>query len=154
ADDQPVPPRGAEVVTVKGEKVRKVSFLLTPGEVRKLLSQDVPLDAPALDGHTDDPGSKSKHLFLVWVPEDQSGSVPRDRPMFRPSEWSLVVGRSYLRDACRKYGADSAELVRYHREVVRPEFVYYPDASVLPPDSFVEMVTHLGDLKRNLEEGS
>jgi hypothetical protein len=50
--------------------------------------------------------------------------IPRDRPVSRPSEWSLLVARSYARHLCRAHGAASAEIVRVHKDAI-PPFVLF-----------------------------
>jgi hypothetical protein len=46
--------------------------------------------------------------------------VPRDRPVYRPSDLSLLLVRSYARHLCRRHGAASVELVRRSRDPLPP----------------------------------
>jgi hypothetical protein len=81
-------------------------------------------------------------LVLKTVPEHL---VPRDRPVFGPSEWSLVLTRSYARYLCRTHGAASAEFVRQTREPVHPALLFMPEP---PPGALDTLVAHYGDLPR------
>jgi hypothetical protein len=55
------------------------------------------------------------------VPENE---VPKDRPVFRPSEWSLLVVRSLTRHLCALHGAAAAEAVRHSREALPPRILF------------------------------
>jgi hypothetical protein len=65
------------------------------------------------------PGDQRK-LTLARIPENE---VPRDRPVFRPSEWSLIVVRSLGRYLCREHGASRAEIVRKSKEPIPPRIL-------------------------------
>ncbi|HEV3445291.1 MAG TPA: hypothetical protein VG099_11650 [Gemmataceae bacterium] len=54
-----------------------------------------------------------KVLRLQTIPEHL---IPRDHPVFRPSEWSRLLARSYARYLCRMHGAASAEIIRHTKE--------------------------------------
>ncbi len=58
----------------------------------------------------------------VLVEMDEN-DIPRDRPTFRPSSWSLIVLRSLVRYLCRAHGAESADVDRYHRMPVDPQIL-------------------------------
>lgn len=115
ADDVPIPPRQGEVIPPPGAHVPNVRYW----------------DA-AEDGG----------LRLKEVPEHL---VPRDRPVFRPSEWSLVLARSYVRHLCREHGAASAELVRRTREPIAPDLLF---ADEPPPAAFDTLVANFGEFSR------
>jgi hypothetical protein len=115
ADDRPVRPGGSEVLAAPGQ----------PGPV-------VWVWVPAGD----------EMLRLRPVPEHL---VPRDRPVFRPSEWSLLLARSYVRHLCRLYGAATGELVRHTREPVPPAVLSGDEP---PADAFVELLSNFGELPR------
>jgi hypothetical protein len=115
ADDRPVRAGGSEVVAAPGRPVPVVAVWV-PGEDGMLRVRPVP-----------------EHL------------VPRDRPVFRPSEWSLVLARSYVRHLCRVYGAAAGELVRHTREPVPPAVL---SGDEQPPDAFVELLSNFGELPR------
>lgn len=163
-DDQPIQPSGPERVASPDQEVRKVHYWLTIAEARKLVEDDIiqiPLadltepkekEVPAIPFGTpsaDQKKEKEKKNYFVHVaiPEDRIGAVPRNRPMMGPSDWSLVLTRSYLRHLCRKYNAKSCELIRHSRDSVQPVNMYFNEPL---PDSFSEMVASFG--KRNLEE--
>jgi len=46
--------------------------------------------------------------------------IPRNRPVFGPTEWSQVLVNSYVRYLRRKHGAASVEVVRHSRDVIPP----------------------------------
>jgi hypothetical protein len=81
-------------------------------------------------------------LRLRAVPEHL---VPRDRPVFRPSSWSLLLARSYVRHLCRVNGASTAELVRHSREPILPALIFMPEP---PAATFDELVSSFGELPR------
>src|SRR5262249_19440621 len=70
--------------------------------------------------------------------------VPRDRPVFRPSPWSLVLARSYSRHLANLHGAASVEIVRRSRDVIPPSVMGTNDPS---PDLFETMVANFGEFK-------
>jgi hypothetical protein len=90
ADDQPVEPRGSEVIPAPNQRVQTVDIWDGAGEW-SLVIRSVP-----------------EHL------------VPRDRPVMQPSPWSRVLARSYVRYLCRQHGAASGELIRHTREPLSP----------------------------------
>jgi hypothetical protein len=102
-EDQPVPPPAGESIPAEGKKV-----------------PEVPLWEPVPD--------EPRKLVLAWVPENL---VPRDRPVYRPSEWSMLVVRSCARHLCRVHGAASAEVHRHSREPIPPRVLDEPNA---PPE--------------------
>lgn len=59
--------------------------------------------------------------------------VPKDHPVFRPSDWSLILARSYQRYLCRQHGAAKAELTRHSRQPLVPSLMFMPD---FPPGTF------------------
>jgi hypothetical protein len=79
-------------------------------------------------------------LRLKSVPQHLA---PRDRSVFRPSEWSLLLARSYARHLCRAHGAASAEIVRHTREAIPPAVLFFDDA---PPEAFEELVSTFGEV--------
>ncbi len=82
--------------------------------------------------------SPDKQLRLRSVPEHL---VPRDHPVFRPSDWALVLVKSYCRYLCREHGAASAEFVRYTRNPIPPVAVAKGPP---PPQAFEELVANFG----------
>jgi hypothetical protein len=84
---------------------------------------------------------QERKLQLAWVPEHE---VPKDRPVFRPSDWSLVVVRSVARHLCKVHGAASAEVVRHSREAIPPRILFERE---LPPQ-MEELQSAFGRLPR------
>jgi hypothetical protein len=113
ADDQPVPPPAGEVIAAPGQTPPAVVIWDLAGPHR---------------------------LRLRAVPQHL---VPRDRPVFRPSEWSLVLARSYARHLCRAHGTASAEIVRHTREAIPPAVLFFDD---VPAESFEELVASFGEV--------
>lgn len=113
ADDQPIPPPGSEVIAAPLQEVPTIT-IWDMAENRKLKLSSVP-----------------QHL------------VPRDRPVSRPSDWSLLLVRSYARHLCRTHGAASAEIVRHTRESI-PPFVLFSEN--MPAGAFDELVSSFGEL--------
>jgi hypothetical protein len=72
-------------------------------------------------------------LHLAEIAEME---VPRNRPVFRPSDWSLIVVRSCARHLCRVHGAERAHVVRYSRDAVHPSIlVGQPGEAAEVPES-------------------
>ncbi len=117
ADDQPINPPGGEFIPAPGQKGRTVQvwdWEVSPDQV----------------------------MSLRTVPEHL---LPRNRPVyFRPSEWSLILARAYVRHLCREHGAESGELIRHFREPVLAGFMLSPEP---PPNIFQEIVCNFGEIK-------
>jgi hypothetical protein len=111
-DDQPVQPRAGEVVAAPNQTVETVPIWDLDGE-RKLRLRPV-----------------AEHL------------IPRDRPVARPSGWSMVLARSYVRHLCRQHGAAAGELVRHTREAVLPAVMFEDE---VPPGAFDELIANFGE---------
>lgn len=163
-DDQPVQPRGAEKVAAPSQQVHRVFYWLQPQDVDKLVKKDVlpsylaepeekapsgntPLADMLLQSNPESKAAKVQRLRLISIPEYQEGAIPRDRPLSRPSDWSLLLARSYLRYLCQQHNAHSAELVRCSQEPVMPALMFSPEQ---PPETFVETQSNFGDLRRDL----
>jgi hypothetical protein len=78
-------------------------------------------------------------LRLHRVPEHL---IPRNRPVFGPTEWSQVLVDSYVRYLRRKHGAASVEVVRHSRDVIPPT-VLLEDSP--PPMAFKDLLANYGD---------
>jgi hypothetical protein len=115
ADDAPIPPRQGETIPAPGQQVANVTYWDT-----------------AEDGG----------LRLKTAPEHL---VPRDRPVFRPSEWSMVLARSYVRHLCREYGAASGELIRRTREPITPDLMFTDEP---PAAAFDTLVANFGEFTK------
>lgn len=114
ADDEPVAPPQGEVIPGPHRRVPDVQ-IWDIEENRKLKLKSVPM-----------------HL------------VPRDRPVFRPSEWSLLLANSYGRYLCRLHGAAKAEIVRHTEEPIPPAILF----EEIPAGAFGELVSNFGELPR------
>jgi hypothetical protein len=113
-------------------------FMPRPGEAVAPPGQDVPtvpIWEPA------EPVAQPQHMRLRRMPEHL---VPRDRPVSRPNEWSLLLVRSYARHLCRVHGAATAELARHTRYAI-PPLVLQEEP---PPGAFDELIVHYGELPR------
>ena len=95
-DDEPVQPLPGEVIPAPGQKMKKKTIWEPVGP------DD--LEMREIDEHL----------------------VPKNRQVFGPRPWSLIVARSYARYLCRDYGAASAELTRLSRQAVMPEILFAP----------------------------
>jgi hypothetical protein len=113
ADDQPMPPQQAEVVAAPNRQIRNLDIW-----------------------EMTEPGK----LRLQAVPEIV---VPRDRPVFRPSDWSMLLAKSYARYVVRSHNAASVELIRHTKDPVPPIVLYLGD---VPPGAFDELVSSYGEL--------
>jgi len=126
APDQPLAPPGAELLPAPGQEVPTVSFWAMPNEFGPVGSA---------------PGNGEKvQLSLQTVDYNH---LPRNRQLMRPTEWALVLERSYARYLCRKYGAVSAEVVRYTREPVTPAVLF---DNGTPPNVLEELVASFGEV--------
>src|SRR5262249_51306775 len=114
ADDEPVPPPQGEKVAAPGQQTRTV-------EIWDEVEKGVP------------------RLAIKKVPEHL---IPRDRPVFRPSEWSLILAQSYARYLCRTHGADKAEIIRHTQEAIPPGVLFGPEP---PPGAFPVLTSNFGE---------
>jgi hypothetical protein len=111
------------------------------------LGDDIPVQPPRGEV-IPAPGQKMREL-TIWEPVEgdtvlklkkvEEHLVPRDRPVARPTRWSLLLARSYMRYLCRKYKADSVELIRHSREAIAPE-----NLLIEQPGAFEEMIGSFG----------
>jgi hypothetical protein len=112
-DDQPVAPPQSEVIAAPAQEVRKVTIW-------------------------DGGDGPSRTMTLKAVPEHL---IPRDRPVVRPSEWSVLLTRSYARYLCQAHGAASVEILRHHREAIPPTVLFMEP----PAGTFDELVANFGE---------
>jgi hypothetical protein len=97
------------------------------------------------------PGEKMRKK-TVWEPsgddlqmrEIDENLVPKNRPVYGPRAWSMIVARSYMRHLCREYGAASAELMRLSRQPIMPEMLFVPEP---PEDTFKTLTSHFGEYR-------
>jgi hypothetical protein len=114
ADDQPVMPPQGEVIAPPQQQVPTVP-IWDMVENRRLTIRRVP-----------------EHL------------IPRDRPVFSPSEWSLLLARSYGRYLCRAHGAASAEVVRHTRDPIPPAVMFMDNVQAA---AFDELISTFGEVR-------
>ncbi len=86
------------------------------------------------------PGDKGM-LKLVTQPEHL---VPRDPPVMRPNQWSMLMARSYQRYLCREHDVAAVELIRHSKDPVYPMYLLFPP----PPNAFNELICTFGDQRR------
>jgi hypothetical protein len=75
--------------------------------------------------------------------EVQEHLIPRNRPVYGPTDWSLVLINSYARYLRRKHGASSVEVVRHSRETIPPTVLL---TESLPPIAFKDVLVSYGDI--------
>lgn len=79
------------------------------------------------------------------IEELEEHLVPRDEPVFGPSEMGLALARSYGRYLTRTYGAASVEIVRESKDVIPPDMLFM-DANDLPPaEAFNSIKMNFGE---------
>ncbi|MCS6850496.1 MAG: hypothetical protein NZ700_04920 [Gemmataceae bacterium] len=94
-------------------------------------------------------------MVTIWEPVDQSfqklvlrttqqNLLPRDRPVFGPSGWMMVLARSYARHLARTHGAARVELIRHHQEPIQPNILYQD----FPAGAFDPVSSNFGELPR------
>jgi hypothetical protein len=114
ADDQPVQPPQGEVIAAANRSAPTAQIWET-GATQELVLKTVP-----------------EHL------------IPRDRPVFRPSEQSLLLARSYARYLCRTHGAAKAEVIRHTQEPIPPAVMFITGPP--PADAAGKLVSNFGEL--------
>jgi hypothetical protein len=70
-----------------------------------------------------------------------------NRPYMRPSEWSMILARSYIRYLCREHDAVSGELLRRHRNSIQPAVLFTPPQTPLSPNPFEEQISSFGEYR-------
>jgi hypothetical protein len=50
--------------------------------------------------------------------------IPRDQQVTGPTDWALLLARSYSRYLCRTHGAASAEIVRHTKDAIPPDVLF------------------------------
>jgi hypothetical protein len=114
-DDQPVQPPRGEQIAAPGKKVEQVIIW---------------------------DNSDPKLWKLSEVPEHL---VSKDRPVMRPSDWSLLLARAYQRYLLRQHDAASVEIIRHNRDPVLPGFMF----GGAPEGTFDELVCSFGEYRRD-----
>jgi hypothetical protein len=128
--------------------VRHRQSLLAQG-----LGEDLPVQPP--QGEYIPPPGQEVPRVLIWDGAGAPGSpmrleeksillLPRDRPVFRPSPWMLVLAHSYGRYLRRTHGAASVELARISRDPTMPMVMFEERL----PASFDTLVSDFGEVSR------
>jgi hypothetical protein len=113
ADDEPVPAPQGEAIPAPHQKA-PTALIWDIVENRQMKLKEVPV-----------------HL------------VPRDRPVFRPSEPALILARSYARHLCAVHGAATAEIIRHTYDPIPPSVL----GEEAPPEAaFGELISNFGEL--------
>jgi len=117
------------------------------------LGDDIPVQAPR--GEVIPAPGQQMQTYTIWEPvkgedtlklrEVPEHLVPKDRPVFRPSPWTLLLAHSYARYLCREHGAVSCELIRHSKDQVLPAVMFLPEP---PPGTFDELVCSFGEYRR------
>lgn len=118
----------------------------------RALAEDVPVERPesvVLPAPGQDPPrapiwdmTGPQQLAFRQVPQHL---VPRDRPTFRPSDWSVLLAASYGRYLQRTHpGTASVALVRRSREPIFPMVLFQPGPP--PAAAFEDLVADYGDV--------
>ncbi len=121
------------------------------------LAQSLGLDEPVQPprGEVITPPGKAMPTVEVWDAPEGGGPlklqkipitrIPRDREIYRPSDLSLQLAKSYSRYLCRQSNASSVELIRHSRRRLLPVFVKTEEGP--PPDAFEEMICSFGEYR-------
>jgi hypothetical protein len=132
-------PQG-EVLAAPGASVPTMAVWLFPDELGpETPNGPPPGGAPAPSATGPD---RLGQLRLSFVPQHL---VPRQRPIMRPMELSVVLARSYARYLCRQHGAARAEIVRHSREPVPPGVLFGAET---PASTFESLVASFGEMSR------
>jgi hypothetical protein len=119
------------------------------------LAQSLGLDEPVQPprGEVITPPGKPMPTVEVWDAPEGGGPlklqkipitrIPRDREIYRPTDLSLQLARSYSGYLCRQNQASSVELIRHSRRRLLPVFVRTEEGP--PPDE--EMICSFGEYR-------
>jgi hypothetical protein len=88
-------------------------------------------------------------VYQVWEMEKgqlriqkmDENRIPRDHPVFGPTEAMFVLAQSYSRYLCETHGAAKAELIRHFQRPIRP-YVLTED---VPARAFDEIISNFGE---------
>jgi hypothetical protein len=118
--DEPVMPPQGENIAAPGRKAPTIDIWEPAGGEQK-------------------PGA-GQNLVLKTI---ETHLTPRDRPVFRPSDWAQLMAKAYCRRLCRVYGAAKAELIRQSRDPY-PPMILTIDAP--PTDAFADLTSNFGEV--------
>jgi hypothetical protein len=83
-------------------------------------------------------GQEPRKLVLKRKPEHL---IERNQVVFCPSDWNLVLVKSYQRYLCRTYGASTAEIIRHSKDPIPPAVLFMDD---FMPGAFEELTSNYG----------
>jgi hypothetical protein len=124
---------------------------------QRLLAEGLGNDQPVqpLAGENIPPPGQAVRRLMVWFPAEGDAllrltektelEIPKDRPVSRPANYSLILAKAYVRHLCRQNGAASGELIRQSRNAIHPTVLFMPDR--LPPDTFMELACSFGEYR-------
>ncbi len=118
AEDQPVEMNQGEEIPGVGKKAEKIDIW--------------------------DGAGPAANWQLVITPKEKH-MIPRDRPVMRPSEYSRILARSFVRHLCRQTGAASGEVIRISHEPITPNLVTTED---VPPGTFNTLTSNFGEMSK------
>jgi hypothetical protein len=121
-------------------------------QIASRLNQDVPVPMP--QGERLAPVGQSLPTVKYWdmVPDARNNfrlkevselEVPRGRPVFKPSDWSLLLAQSYARYLCRAYGGTAVEIERHTKGMIPPMALF----EAAPQGALDETVYSFGELQ-------
>ncbi len=165
ASNAPETPSVFFEVRLKDDKGRLLKTLKFPDDNanywinhrQHILAQSLGDDQPVqpLEQESILPAGASFPTVAVWMPAEGEPllrltkvsqlEIPKNRPMSRPSNWSVILAQAYARHLCRQHGAASAELIRHSRAPILPMVLFMPNA--LPRDTFAETICSFGEYR-------
>jgi hypothetical protein len=128
APDVPVEPPAGEMLAAPGGNVPTVAIWSPPGDGAPTKIQE------------EAAGDGKMQLRLRTVPQHL---IPRARPVFRPTDWAVLLARSYGRYLCRTHGAPTAEVVRITREPLHPSVLFNSQQAA---PAFDELLASFGEV--------
>lgn len=112
------------------------------------LAEDVPVEPRP--GEVIPAPNQPVNMVQIWEPEEgrvakirqiEEHLIPRDRPVYGPSDWSMVLARSYARYLCRTHQANSVEIVRHTKPLIPPDVLFMESK---PTGAFDESIVSFG----------
>lgn len=162
ADDQPIQSAGPEKVASDISKSPDIHVWLQPSEIQSMVAEGVLPPSLLQPEASDDPAklllppmlmdptkkvdAPNQKLRLVTIREVQRGILPRNRPLESPSDWSLILAKSYTRYLCRKYDAESGEIIRYSQAPIMPVLMF---VRTPPQDAFIRTEANFGEFPKS-----
>jgi hypothetical protein len=86
--------------------------------------------------------AENQKLKLVTKPLHE---IPRDRTVWRPSQWSMLLARSYGRYMCRTNNATSVEITRHFKQPMPPAVLFMGNVRA---EAFDDVLSTFGEFSR------